>query len=127
MATWDQVRKFALSLPGVKETKGRTNAAWVVDDKFFAWVRPLNKSDIKKFGPGAPTGPILGVRTADLEMKEVLLARDPTVYFTIAHFDGYPAVLVRLPKINVKELRDLLEEAWFARAPKKLVKEYLGE
>ena len=114
-------------MPGVKEKKDRATPSWIVDDKFFAWDRPLNKSDIKKFPGEPPTGPILGVRTADLEMKEVLLARDPAVYFTIQHFDGYPAVLVRLPKIKVKELRDLLEEAWLARAPKKLVKEYLGE
>lgn len=127
MATWNDVRKIALAMPGVKEETSRETPAWVVDGKFFVWDRPLRKSDIKLLGPDAPTGPILGVRTADLEMKDVLLARDPNVYFTIKHFDGYPAILVRLPKIKIKELRDLIEEAWLARAPKKLVKEYLGD
>ena len=127
MATWNDVRKIALGFPGTKEQPGKTKTAWLVGDKFFVWERPLGKNDIKVFPGEAPTGPILGVRTADLEMKEVLLARDPVVYFTIAHFDGYPAVLVRLPKIKIKELRALIEEAWLARAPNKLVKEYLDE
>ena len=50
-------------------------------------------------------------------MKEALLSSDPLVYFTTPHFDGYAAVLVRLPKISVKELENLLVEAWLARAP----------
>jgi len=47
------------------------------------------------------------------------------VYFTTPHFDGYPAVLVRLGKIKAGELRDLILEAWLARAPARLADEYL--
>ena len=72
-----------------------------------------------------PTGPILGVRTADLEVKEMLLASNPGVYFTTPHFDGYPAVLVRLEKIALKELRDVIVEAWLARAPKRVATAFL--
>jgi len=99
--------------------------AWVVNGKFFVWERPLRKSDLAALRDAAPAGPILGVRTADLEMKDVLLLSDPDVYFTIPHFDGYPAVLVRLPKIKRKELGDLITEAWLARASKRMVKAFL--
>jgi len=127
MATWRDVRRLALALPGASETASRDHAAWVVNDKFFVWERPLRKSDLEALGARAPKGPILGVRTSGLEMKEVLLASDPGVYFTTPHFDGYPAVLVRLDKIAVKDLKDVMLEAWLARAPKKVVDAFLNK
>lgn len=126
MATWRDVRRIALALPGTSEEGTSSgNAAWLVNKKFFTWERPLRASDLKALGDKAPTGPILGVRTADLEMKEVLLASNPRVYFTTPHFDGYPAVLIRLPKISTKELKDVIEEAWLSRAGKRAVDAYL--
>ena len=68
----------------------------------------------------------LGVRTADLEMKEALLRSDPLALFTIPHFDGYPAVLVQLDKISANNLKRLILEAWLARAPERSVCEYLA-
>ena len=127
MATWRDVRRLALALPETSETKSRDHAAWIVDDKFFVWERPLRKSDLKALGALAPKGPILGVRTSGLEMKEVLLSSDPGVYFTTPHFDGYPAVLVRLDKIAVKDLKDVMLEAWLSRAPKKVVDAFLNK
>ena len=56
----------------------------------IAWERPLRRTDIAALGDRAPAGPILGVRTADLEMKDVFLASDPKVFFTTPHFEGYP-------------------------------------
>ncbi|HEY7993017.1 MAG TPA: hypothetical protein VID24_02255 [Candidatus Eremiobacteraceae bacterium] len=127
MATWRDVRRLALALPGTSESASRDHAAWIVNDKFFVWERPLRKSDLEALGARAPKGPILGVRTSGLEMKEVLLASDPGVYFTTPHFDGYPAVLVRLDKVAVKDLKDVILEAWLARAPKKLVEAFLNK
>ena len=121
MATWRDVRRLALAFPGASESSSRDNAAWTVNDKFFVWERPLRKSDVDALGAKAPKGPILGVRTSGLEMKEALIASKPGVFFTTPHFDGYPAVLVRLDKIDVKDLKELILEAWFARAPKKVV------
>jgi hypothetical protein len=86
---------------------------------------PISPRSPKSVGD-APSGPILGVRVADLEMKEVVLASDPLVYFTIPHFDGYPALLVRLPKIKGKALKEIIVEAWLARAPKRAVEAYLA-
>ena len=127
MATWKDVRRFALALPGTSEETSRDHAAWTVDKKFFVWERPLRKADLAALGDGAPDGPILGVRTADVEMKEVLLRSDPDVFFTTPHFDGYPAVLVQLKKIGAKKLKDIVVEAWLARAPKRAVEAFLAK
>ena len=126
MATWDQVRRYALALPGVSEETSRGSSAWLVNKKFFVWERPLRKSDLAALGDAAPKGAILGVRTADLEMKEALLASGPDAVFTIPHFDGYPAVLVQLDKISAKDVKQLVEEAWLARASERAVRDYLA-
>jgi hypothetical protein len=126
MATWDQVRRYALALPGVLEETSRSHAAWVVNKKFFVWERPLRKSDLAALGDAAPTGPILGVRTTDLEMKEALLGSAPNAVFTTPHFDAYPAVLVQLDKISAQSLKRLVVEAWLARAPERAVRQYLA-
>lgn len=126
MATWGDVRRFALSLPGTSEEKSPSgNLSWIVNKKFFTWERPLRRADLAALGRDAPTGPILGLRTADLEMKDVLLASDPGVFFTTPHFNGYPAVLVRLGKIAPRKLKDVILEAWLARAPKRAVTAFL--
>ena len=94
-------------------------------DKLFAWERPLRRADFEALGDAAPDGPILGIRVADLGVKEALLSDDPEVFFTTPHFDGYPGVLVLLESIDVPELEELMVEAWLDRAPKRLAKEYL--
>lgn len=126
MATWSDVRRLALALPGASEKRTFDgNASWTVSKKLFAWERPLRAPDIAALGDGARAGPILAVRTADLEMKDVLLASNPRVYFTVPHFDGYPVVLIQLEKIAVKELEDVTTEAWLARAGKRAVAAFL--
>ncbi|HLY03501.1 MAG TPA: hypothetical protein VKR56_13530 [Candidatus Cybelea sp.] len=128
MATWRDVRRIALKLPGTSEELSSSGTpAWIVYKKFFVWERPLRRADLAALGDRAPTGPILGVRTPDLEMKDVLLASDPRVFFTTPHFDGYPAVLVRLEKISTSHLEDVIVEAWLACAQKRAVAAYLRE
>jgi hypothetical protein len=128
MASWRDVRRIALGLPGTSEEASSSGKrAWLVNKKFFTWERPLRPSDLAALGDKAPAGPILGVRTADVEMKEILLASNPKVFFTTPHFDGYPAILVRLDKIAAGELKAVILEAWLARAPKRAVTAYLGE
>jgi hypothetical protein len=126
MAHWDDVRRIALALPETTEgtsRDGRPN--WDVKGKTFAWERPLRKADLLALGESAPTGPILGARTGGVEEKEAFLCENPAAYFTTPHFDGYPAVLVRLDEISDDELRELLTDAWLAQAPKRLSKAYL--
>jgi hypothetical protein len=125
MATWDDVRRLALAMPAAEERLSRDMRQWRVKEKLFVWERPLRRSDLEALGDAAPSGPILGARVEHLVAKEALLAEDPGVYFTTPHFDGYPAVLVRLERIGLEDLEELTVEAWLARAPKRLVKEYL--
>jgi hypothetical protein len=125
MATWDDVRRIALGLPETSEGSSFGNTAWKVRDKGFVWERPLRKSDLEALGESAPEGPILGARVEHLVAKEALLANDPDVFFTTPHFDGFPAVLVRLDQIRVEDLDEVIVEAWLASAPKRLSKEYL--
>jgi hypothetical protein len=127
VADWDDVRRIALALPETSEETSRGVASWSVRGKGFVWERPLRKSDIKALGPSAPAGPVLGARVEHLVAKEALLATDPDVFFTTPHFDGYPAVLVRLPQIRLEDLEELIVEAWLVRAPRRLAQEYLEQ
>ena len=125
MAGWDDVRRIALGLPDTSEEISRGLRHWRVRDKGFVWERPLRRADFEALGDAAPDGPILGARVEHLGAKEALLAADPDVFFTTPHFDGYPAVLVRLDRIGAHDLDELIAEAWLARAPKRLVRAYL--
>ena len=125
MATWDDVRRIALSLPETSERTSRDRAQWVVKDKLFVWERPLRQSDLKALGAGAPDGPILGARVEHEIAKQALIADDPEVFFTTPHFDGYPAILVQLERIGAEELEEVVVEAWLTRAPKRLAQEYV--
>jgi hypothetical protein len=126
VATWDDVRREALALPGTSESVSRGSTTWLVKDKLFVWERPLRRADLEALGASAPAGPILGVRVEHVGIKEALLADDPGVFFTTPHFNGYPAVLVRLDEIGQQEVRELIVEAWLARAPKRLAQDYLA-
>lgn len=126
MASWDDVRRIALALPETSERPSHDDAAaWRVRDKLFVWERPLRRADLDALGDAAPEGPILGARVADVGVKEALIADQPDQYFTIPHFDGYPAVLVCLDRISVSELEELIVEAWLDRAPKRLAQAFL--
>ena len=123
MATWDDVARVVAGLPETHEASPRH---WRVGKKLIAWERPLRKADYAALGADAPDGDILGARVTDEGVKLALIADDPGVYFTTPHFDGYPAILVRLATIREPELEELVTEAWLAQAPKKLAKEFLS-
>ena len=125
VATWDDVRRFALSLPETSERIAREKSQWLVKDKLFVWERPLRQSDLKTLGDGAPDGPILGARVEHEIAKQALIADNPDVFFTTPHFDGFPAILVQLEKIGVKDLEEVIVEAWLCRAPKRVAQAYV--
>jgi len=125
MATWDDVRRIALALPETSERVSRDLCQWRVKDKLFAWERPLRRADVEALGDEVPDRPILGARVEHLGAKEALLADPQGIFFTTPHFDGYPAILVRLDQIGLEDLNEVIIEAWLARAPKRLVKAYL--
>lgn len=130
MATLDDVRRLALALPRTSEKVSWGSAAWTVSSKGFVWERPLRRADevaLAEAGVPLPEGDVLGLHVADEGVKHALIADDPDVYFTTPHFDGYPAVLVRLERIGVDELRELVEEAWLLRAPKTVARAWLAD
>ena len=126
VATWDDVRAIALDLPATEELTSRDLLQWKVKEKPFVWERPLRKADLEALGDGAPDGPILGAWVEHLGAKEAMLADDPSLYFTTPHFDGYAIVLARLDALAEDDLRELIVEAWLARAPARLADEYLA-
>lgn len=121
MATQADVRRIALALPGVVE--GVDGFAFSVEHKGkwrgFVWDW---KERIHPKKARVPNPRVLAVRVASLGQKEAILASDPVKFFTEPHYNGYPAVLVCLPKVRVAELRVLVEEAWRCMAPPALVK-----
>ena len=124
MATQSDVRKIALSLPGT--TEGTDRFAFSVENKGkqkgFVWVW-MERKDPKKARTPCPT--VLAVRVRDQAEKAALLAGDPEVFFTEPHYNGFPAVLVRLPKVTRPLLRKLIVDAWRCQAPRKLLIEEL--
>jgi hypothetical protein len=133
--TFDDVARIAAELPEVTEgeEKHRGHRAWLVrgpgqaTGKMFAWERPFSKADIKRFGDEqSPAGPILAIRTADLAEREAILAANSGGFFTISHFDGYPAYLVQLDQVSAEALREALVDGWLATAPRPLADRYLA-
>ena len=123
MATQNDVRKIALVLPATREVEGRFAFEVLSGSKYksFAWVW------LQRVDPGkarVPCVDVLAVRVAGADAKEILLMADSRKFFTEPHYDGYPAVLVRLKEIGRAELRGLLTEAWAVQAPKALVAEF---
>jgi hypothetical protein len=91
----------------------------------FVWERPLRAKEVEEVGE--QDGPILAVRVAHEHEKQALLAEDVAVFFTISHFDGFPAVLVRLDRIARHRLEELVVNAWCEVAPHRIVAQYLQE
>ena len=121
MATRADVRRIALSFPETEETKNRF--AFSVRNKGklkgFAWVW------MERIAPKQPrvaNPAVLAVRVANLFHKDVMIAADPKKFFTEPHYNGFPAVLVRLEAVSIPDLRELLEEGWRCQAPAHLVK-----
>jgi len=131
-ATLDDVRQIALGLPGSQERVDghRRAATWRTESGAFVWERGPSKADLAKLaqlGREWPDGPVVGVRTDGLDGKEALLGAFPDVFFTIPHFDGYPAVLVRLDAIDLVQLREVVTDAWLLKVPKPTAREWLAE
>jgi hypothetical protein len=112
-----------MALPGSEERLSRGRLQWRVGGRLFVWERPLRAKEVQELGDGAPKGPVLGARVEHLIAKQALLADQPEVYFTTSHFEGHASVLVRLEQIGDADLEEVVTEAWFARAPPKLLAE----
>ena len=126
-ATFEDAAEMAMTLPEVTEGARFGNRTWFVRGKGFAWERPFSKADIKRFGDETPPeGPILAVSVEDMHEKEAVLEAHPEAFFNIAHFEGYPAVLIQLKKVGKRALREAIVDGWLAAAPSKLAEEFLA-
>jgi hypothetical protein len=128
MVTFDDVSRIALGLPETEETTSYGNVSWAVKSggkakgKGFVWERPLSKKDRKLLTEAGeievpPDEVILAARVEDLAEKEAVLAEHVGAVFTTPHFNGYPAVLVRLDRVDEPLLREIVVSAWLAVAP----------
>jgi hypothetical protein len=120
MATRADVRRIALKLPAVVEAD--VGFAFSVPDKKgklkgFVWVW-MERVVLKK--PRVPNPGVIAARVANLGQKSALLSAEPKKFFTEPHYDGFPAVLVRLDAVSVADLKVLIAEAWRCQAPPEL-------
>jgi hypothetical protein len=150
MVTFDDVARLALALPETEETSSYGNTSWAVKSgvptargegaggkatrgkatkgKSFVWERPLSKKDRTQLTEAGeievpPDEVILAARVEDLAEKEAVLAEHGDATFTTPHFNGYPAVLVRLDRVDEQLLREIVTSAWLAVAPPALAEE----
>ena len=121
MATQAHVRRIALSLPEVVEAGDRFAFSVPGKGKLkgFVWVW-MERVVPKK--PRVPNPGVIAVRVANLGQKDALLSADPAKFFTEPHYNGFPAVLVRLSAVSVADLKVLIAEAWRCQAPAELTK-----
>jgi hypothetical protein len=116
VANRDDVRRIALALP---ETTEEADAfRFFVAGKAFAWAW-LERVDPKR--ARVPNRDVVAVSVGNELEKEALIEMNPAVFFTEPHYDGYPAILVRLPPIDPDLLQLVLTDAWRIRAPKRLL------
>jgi hypothetical protein len=125
MASRRDVRRIALSLPETLEDADRFafSVRHRTKQKGFAWTW---NERVEPKRPRVPNPGVLAVRVANDAEKQALLSSDEEKFFTEPHYNGFPAVLVRLAAVEVDELEELLIDAWRCQAPRALVKE-LGE
>ena len=130
MTTMADLDELALSLPHTtRETSDDGRPSYLVHGKLFCCHRSRRRDAIDA-QTGERLDDVLMFRVADLGVKELLLADDRGVFFTTPHFDGYPAVLMRirqLARIDRDELQELVVEAWLTKAQKRVAKAWLRE
>ncbi|HLK16587.1 MAG TPA: hypothetical protein VKT78_17405 [Fimbriimonadaceae bacterium] len=122
MATTDDVRRIALSLPGVSEGEGYFAFGFTIKGKHKGFIWAWNER-VEPKRARVPNLNVLAVRVASLSAKELLLASDTERFFTEPHYNGFPAILVRLEKIEPDALEELILEAWRCMAPKELLRQ----
>jgi hypothetical protein len=128
MATMADLDELALAMPQTtKELSDDGRPTYLVHGKFFCFHRSRRRDAIDP-ETGERLDDVLVFRVADVGVKELMLADDRGVFFTTPHWDGYSAVLIRIPdlaRLDRDELEDAVVEAWLTRAQKRVAKAWL--
>jgi len=111
--TYDDVRKMALTWPGVEEATSYGTPALKVKGKFLTRLRE--------------DGDSLVIKDVDLDERDMLMEAAPEVFYITDHYKRWPMVLVRLSKAHPRQVKPLLLRSWKATAPKRLVKNFTGD
>ena len=130
MATMRDLDALAMAMPGtVREDSEDSRPSYLVNGKMYCFHRS-RRPDAVDPKTGERLADVLMFRVADLEEKELILADPSGPFFTTPHFNGYPAVLLRireLKRLSRAELRDVVVDAWLTRAPKRVAKAWLEQ
>jgi hypothetical protein len=130
MATIADLDKLALAMPqATKEVSDDGRPTYLVHGKFFCFHRSRRRDAIDP-DTGERLDDVLVFRVADVGVKELMLADDRRIFFTTPHWNGYSAVLIRIPdlaRLDRDELEDAVVEAWLTRAQKRVAKAWLDE
>src|SRR5919109_5483498 len=128
MATMADLDELALAMPSTtKEVSADGRPSYLAHGKLFCLHRSRRPDAIDP-ETGERMDDVLMFRVEDLGVKDLMLADDRGLFFTTPHFDGYPAVLLRIPdlaRLDREELFDLVVEAWLTRAQKRMAKAWL--
>jgi len=130
MATMADLDRIAVSLPQTtKEVSDDGRPSYQVHGKMYCFHRSRRPDAVDPVS-GERMADVLMFRVADEGVKELLLTDGRGIYFTTPHFNGYPAILVRIPsleRMDDEELADLIAEAWLTRAQKRVARAWLAE
>jgi hypothetical protein len=130
MATMADLDELAMAMPQTtREVSDDGRPSYLVHGKMYCFHRS-RRPDALDPETGERMADVLMFRVADLCVKELILSDARGVFFTTPHFNGYPAVLMRIPdleKLDREELRDTVVEAWLTRAQKRVAKAWLKE
>ena len=123
MVTQDDVRRIALSLPDTIEDPNRFAFSVLNKGKHkgvvWVWLERIHPKKAR-----VPNPAVIAVTVSDLHEKDLLLAAHPDRYFTEPHYNGYPAIMVRLADVDLDEIQGLIENAWACAAPANLVESF---
>ena len=121
MATIEEAERIASSLPGAQ--KDEKSFLYRVSGRNFLWVYLERVHPRKR---RVPNPEVLGLRVSGDDAKQDMLAAEPAKFFTTGHYDGYPAVLLRLAEVDAEELEELIVSAWECVAGPRLIASYRG-
>jgi hypothetical protein len=130
MATMRDLDSLALALPQTtKQVDDEGRATYLVAEKWFCFHR-RPRPDAVDPNTGERLADVFVFHVSDLDVKDLIVQDERGIFFTTPHWNGFKAVLMRIPdlkRLPKAELRDMVEEAWLSRAPKRVAKAWLAE